>query len=165
MNEAPAYQKLGEFIVTFQRSEEKISDLINLILDTDDELAHILMNELEFSKRIKTLDVLFSRFVDIKNGIDKSERKSFHDMVVRLSKLSERRNDLIHSKYTIWRTIEGKHGFIRENSKLKGGKGIREEHKEELLPESLDTDIKAISEELNMLEKYRLQIIACLCNE
>jgi hypothetical protein len=74
-------------------------------------------------------------------------------------KLCERRNEIVHSKYYTWQNIEGKLGLLRQNSKLRASKGMREESEEELLPEVFDVDANNISECLHELDRYRIKVL------
>lgn len=118
-----------------------------------------LINDLEYSKRINTADVLFSRFVDLRTGIDKASKSEFHKLIVDLNKLGQRRNDMVHSRYIDWETINGEKGLIRENSRNRGKRGVREEKEEELLPETFEADFVKLDRALELLNKYRLEII------
>ena len=60
------YQYLGKFVILFQNIERAIIELIVLMAKSDDEAIEILINELDYSKQIKTTDVLFSHYVDIR---------------------------------------------------------------------------------------------------
>ena len=37
---------------------------------------------------------------------------AFHELMVELGKLGERRNELVHSKYNRWFNVEGKEGLL-----------------------------------------------------
>ena len=127
--------------------------------DTDDDVVRILANDLEYSKRLSTADVLFARFVDLRNNTRIEAKTEFHKLMVELGKLGVRRNDLVHSRYNPWVNIHGKEGLLRTNSKLRGGKGEREETEEELQPEAFNGDLVRLALAGGELEKFRLQII------
>lgn len=154
-----AYHQLGRFIVEFQHLEDAVNNLLVLMADADCEVVRILVNELEYSKRLKTADVLFSRYIDIRSNTDPAKKTEFHKLINELNELGQRRNDLVHSKYNPWFNIEGKEGLLRTNSKLRASKGEREEHEEELQPEAFNTDIERLRVAANIIEKFRLQII------
>ena len=155
-----AYHQLGKFTVDFQHIETAVNDLLCLLTEpSDSEAVSILINELEYSQRLKTVDVLFARFIDLRREPDLTDKPEFHKLIVELVKLGERRNDLVHSKYFHWINFEGKTGLIRENSKLRGSKGMREQQEEELLPEAFNADLKALSSASQNLEKFRLKVI------
>ena len=63
------------------------------------------------------------------------------------------------SNYTQWFNVEGAPGLIRQNSKLRGSKGIREEDEKKLLPESFNTDFERLDGALQRLEAFRLKAI------
>ena len=155
-----AYHQLGKFIVDFQHLETAVNDLLGLLTEpSDSEAISILINELDYSQRLKTADVLFARFIDLRQGADLIDKTQFHKLMAELRKLGERRNDLVHSKYFHWINFEGKTGLIRENSKLRGSKGKREQQEEELLPEAFNIDLEALSSASQNLEKFRLKVI------
>lgn len=127
--------------------------------DTDDDVVRILANDLEYSKRLSTADVLFARFVDLRNNTRIETKTEFHKLMVELGKLGERRNALVHSRYNPWINIHGKEGLLRTNSKLRGSKGELEETEEELQPEAFNDDLERLALAGRALEKFRLQII------
>lgn len=159
MTAPTAYHQIGKFIVYFQHVEAAINEILVLLANADDEAVRILVNELEYSKRLKTTDVMLARFVDLQRDPDLSAKADFHKLMNELGTLGERRNDLVHSKYTQWLNVEGALGLIRQNSKLRGSKGIREEDEEELLPEAFNADFERLDSALQKLEVFRLKVI------
>ncbi|ALO44907.1 hypothetical protein [Pseudohongiella spirulinae] len=157
--ENASFHQLGVFVYSFQLVEREIEDIIVLLMNTDTEMVAILMSELDLSEKLKTVDVLLARFIDLRRGISEGYKAEFHKLVSRILKLCERRNDLVHSKYDTWQNIDGKLGLLRQNSKLRASKGLREELEEELLPEAFDGDVQSISDCLQELEKYRQRIL------
>ncbi len=154
-----AYHQLGKFIVIFQHLEDEINSLLILMANADCEVVRILVNELEYHKRLKTADVLFSRYIDIRPNTDPTQKKEFHNLMTELGKLAERRNELVHSKYNPWINIDGIEGLLRTNSKLRSNKGEREEQEEELQPEAFHADIERLHAAANIIEKFRIKII------
>lgn len=166
MNSPTAYHQLGRFIVAFQHLEGSINDLLELLADTRDcEVVRILTNDLEYRKRLNTADVLFARFVDLRNNTDALAKGEFHKLIVELGDLGERRNDLVHSRYNAWLNVEGNEGLLRRNSKLRGSKGEREEKEEELQPNAFDQDLQRLAEASSRLEAFRLRVIDWLYPE
>ena len=159
MTSATAYHQIGEFVVFFQHVEAAIDEILVQLAHADDEAVRILINELEYAQRLKTADVLFARFVDVRRGIEPSAKDEFHKLISELGKLGERRNDFVHSKYSPWVNVDGATGLIRENSKLRGSKGFREEEEEELLPEAFNADLERARKALAEIESFRLKII------
>lgn len=162
MQKPSSYQKLGRFIVVFQHTEAALTDLLVLMAKADDETIRILVNELEYSQRVKTTDVMFARFVDLSYDQDKSAKTEFHALMVKLLKLGERRNEIVHSRYKPLINVEGNSGLLRENSKLRGSKGTREEEEEELLPEAFSEDFERLRVARQELERFRLKVIDLL---
>lgn len=152
------FYQLGYFIYHFQIIERQIEDIIVLLADADDEMVSILMNELDFSGKLKAVVVMFARFIDVKQ-LDSNAKTDFHKEIGRVIDLSKRRNDLVHSKYRSLLNVDGKIGLLRENSKLKPSKGIRQEAEEELMPEDFANDLKLTNSSMKKLEAYRLKII------
>lgn len=158
MSKMTAYHQIGKFIVWFQNIESEINDFLVLLSKSEDENVRILVNELEYSKRLKTADVMFARFVDHLEIPDSSFKSDFHKMIIELGKLGERRNDIVHSKYTPWTNIHGNAGLIRENSNLRTKKGIREKDEEELLPEAFNSDFERLEKAFKQLQAFREKI-------
>lgn len=163
MSTVTAYHQLGRFVVLFQHLEESVNNLLELLADTDGEIVRILVNELEYSKRLKTVDALFARFIDLRKNTDPLAKTEFHKLVVELGKLGERRNELVHSKYNPWINVHGREGLLRTNSKLRGSSGEREIKEEELQPEAFDSDLLNLSATAQSLEAFRIKVIDWLC--
>ena len=159
MNTPTAYHQLGRFVVDFQHLEDSVNDILVLLANTDDAVVRILANDLEYGKRLNTTDVLFARFVDLRNNTRVAARAEFHKLMVELHDLGERRNDLVHSRYNPWLNVDGKEGLLRRNSKLRGSKGEREETEGELQPQAFDGDLQRLSVAGAALEKFRLEVI------
>ena len=159
MNTPTAYHQLGRFVVAFQHLEDSVNDILVLLANTDDAVVRILANDLEYGKRLNTTDVLFARFVDLRNNTRVAAKAEFHKLMVELRDLGERRNDLVHSRYNPWLNVDGKEGLLRRNSKLRGSKGEREETEEELQPQAFDGDLQRLSVAGAALEKFRLEVI------
>ena len=159
MEQSTSYHELGRFIVSFQHAEAALTELLVLMAKADDEAVRILVNELEYSQRVKTTDVMFSRLVDLLRDPDQAAKADFHGLMVELGKLGERRNEIVHSKYTPWINVEGASGLLRENSRLRASKGTREEEEEEILPHAFAVDFRRLSAALQQMERFRLKII------
>jgi len=152
------YHQLGKFVVVFQRLEAQVTDIVLLIVKGNPEFVRILITQHEFSSLLKTTDVLFSRYVD-ERTIDDSEKAIFHKLIVECSKIAEIRNNLVHSQY--FDLVQGDEpiALIRENSKLRGGKGIRLEESEDLTKEEFEKYFDRLNLTINELEAFRLKII------
>ncbi len=162
-NPVTAQHQLGEFIVLFQHAETSINELLVLLSQADDEAIRILVNELGYSQRLKTVDVLFSRFVDLRRNPDLPAKAAFHELMVELGELGARRNKLVHSTYMTWIDAAGAVGLFRQNSRLRDSKGTREQEEEELLPDAFNKDIESLYVALQELGKFRLKIIDWIC--
>ena len=159
MTDITAYHQLGRFIVEFQSIEALLNEVLALISNSDHEAVYILANDLEYSRRLKTADVLFARFVGLKCAGDEATQKEFHDVMVDLRKLGERRNELVHSRYSDWYDIHGSKGLLRTNSTLRAKDGKREETPEELQPDTFNADLEALFSTGDRLEALRLRAI------
>jgi hypothetical protein len=159
MSHPSAYHQLGKFVVRFQHLEGAVNEMLVLLADAEDEVVRILVNDLEYSRRLNTLDVLFAHFVDVRRGTDEAMKAEFHKLMGELSKLGTRRNELVHSKYFPWVNADGKEWLLRRNSQLRASKGQREEIEYEHQPEAFDADLERLSAAANNLERFRRQII------
>lgn len=61
------------------------AELLVLMAHADDEAMQILANELEFSQRVKTTDVMFARFVDLLREPNEAAKVEFHNFMVDLA--------------------------------------------------------------------------------
>jgi hypothetical protein len=159
MEQSTSYHELGRFIVSFQHAEAALTELLVLMAKADDEAVRILVNELEYSQRVKTADVMFARFVDLRRQLDQAEKTDFHCLMIEFRNLGGRRNEIVHSKYTPWINVEGASGLLRENSRLRASKGTREDEEEELLPQAFAEDFRRLSAALQQLERFRPKVI------
>jgi phenylpyruvate tautomerase PptA (4-oxalocrotonate tautomerase family) len=162
MQDSAAHQQIGRFVVMFQHAEQQLTELLVLMANADDEFVRILVNELEYNKRVKATDVMFGRFVDLLGEPNESARQWFHELMTELIKLGKRRNEIVHSKYMPFINVEGLAGLRRESSKLAARKGQRDVQEEDLLPESFVEDLKRLSAAQKSLEAFRLKILAWL---
>lgn len=159
MEHSKSYSQLGRFVVQFQHVESALTELLILMAHTDYEVARILINELGYSQRVNTMNVLFARFIDVRQITDQTIKKEFDELMKKLHELGARRNAMVHSHYWDWKNVEGSTGLLRQNSRLKTKKGMREEQEEELLPQDFEDDFKGLSDAQQKLEYFRLKII------
>ena len=159
MSHPTAYHQLGRFIVDFQHLEYALTELLVLLDDSDSMAVLILANELAYNQKLRTADILFSRFVDLRKNTDASSKAAFHELMGEFGKLGERRNELVHSHYSNWINIEGRVGLLRSNSRLRAKKGELEELEEKLQPEAFDGDLQRLARAATALERFRLQVI------
>ena len=159
MLQRTVHEQIGHFIVMFQHAEAELTELLVLMTHANDEFIRILTNELEYSKRVSTTDVMFARFIDQRGRKEETEKSEFHKLMGEFLRLGERRNAIVHSRYTNWINVDGRVGLVRENSKLRAGKGMRDIEEEDLLPEAFEADFKRLSLAMESLELFRLKII------
>ncbi|RVU47061.1 hypothetical protein [Rubrivivax rivuli] len=162
MNPEVALQRVGSFIVQFQQLEAQVNEIIVLLAGGNEEVTRILINELEFSKRLKTADVLHGYFFSLRGREHTTFRSDFHTLATNLERISQRRNELVHSSYHYWITHEKKLGLIRKNSRLRGAKGILEQVEEELLPESFEQDLEKVNDLSIQLEQCRQDLTSII---
>ena len=180
MTENETYHQIGHFVVRFQHVEERLTELLELMAVTrtesptialnglthaDEEFVRILVNELQYSQRVKTTDVMFARFVDLLPAPDDSAKKRFHELMTELRELGEIRNKIVHSTYAPFISVEGQVGLRRESSRLAASTGQREVQEEDLLPESFAEDLKRLDAAQQSLETFRSKILDWLYGE
>jgi len=133
MEEKATYDQIGRFVVRFQQVEEQLTDLLELttvtkkesptialngLIHADEEFVLILRNERQYSKRVKSTDARFARFVRLLPTPDQSAKQRFHDLMTELLELGKRRNEIVHSTYAPFISVEVQFGLRRRNSKL-----------------------------------------------
>ena len=154
-----ALTDLGEFIVSFQALETHILEVIAEIAGGDKENSFILASELEYNSRLRAADVMYSRFVAATTTTDDwATAKEFHELIVKLQKLGERRNDPVHSSYNLLVANGAFIGLGRRNHKLKPSRGIRQFDAEHILDETLNDDLQQLIIALHRVEQIRSQI-------
>ena len=161
MKEKATYDQIGHFVVRFQQVEEQLTDLLELttvtktenqtialngLIHADEELVRILKNERQYSKRVNATETRFARFVDLLPAPDQSAKQRFHGLMEELRKLGKRRNEIVHSTYTSFISVEGQFGLRRKVSKQP------EVREEDILPESLAGDLKRLDAAYQSLE-------------
>jgi hypothetical protein len=156
--EKSLYHELGRFIVGFQNIEKQIEDIIVEIVNGNDEFVSILITPYSFESLLKSADVLFSRYAQERN-LSESEYKTFSKIITRCVKLSELRNNLVHSKYAELTENGSVVALVRENSKLNRGEFARIEETEDLTSEFFILSFNRIEAILNELEVFRIKII------
>jgi len=107
MQQNANFHQIGRFVFMFQHAEQRLTELLVLMANADDEFVRILINELEYRGRVKTTDVMFGRFVDLLSNPDQAVKQQFHDLMTELLKLGESRNEIVHSQYTPFINVEG----------------------------------------------------------
>jgi hypothetical protein len=159
MERSASYSRLGRFIVQFQHAEAALTELLVLMAGVDDEAVRILVNELEYSQRVKTTDVMFAWFINVRRNADQAAKSEFHRLMVELLSLGERRNEMVHSRYWDWTNVEGSMGLLRQSSNLRSSQGTRSDQEEELLPQAFENDLERLSQALQNLEGFRRRVI------
>jgi len=115
------YQRIGEFVVSFQWLENRLREIGWLILDPgkQDWPPRSLRDERnrDLITRVETIYLNWLDTLDIK---DREERKSdFKSTVSRFHAMREYRNNLLHSAFIELKTVGEVVGMIRSNPRLK----------------------------------------------
>lgn len=158
----PPLRELGQFVVMFQAVEATMVDLIIQLCDSDPEYVAALTAELEFTAKSRALDVIFSRFAQIHRLCDGSPHREFHSLMVRVKKLAERRNELVHSFYNTLITVDGQLGMMRLPTRLLPSKGLRQQEHEDILSPTLSADLQEMDNICSELWEYRRLVIATM---
>ncbi|WP_337239568.1 hypothetical protein [Vibrio cholerae] len=152
------YSHLGQFVADFQDIEAEVKDIILHLVNGNDEFVEILINEHSFLSLLRTVDVLFARYID-ERGYGVSEKECFHKAIVQCQRLAELRNNLVHSQYKMLVKNNAPVGLVRENSRLSGGKGERTKVSVDLSNQNFFDYFKQIEESLMELGSFRSKII------
>ena len=154
-----ALAELGQFLVVFQTIEAAVTDLIEAVIDADSEYVHALTAELEYSSKLRALDVIFSRYAQIHGITAESPHPKFHKLMTKLLKLAERRNEIVHSFYNLLITVDGELALTRRPTKLRPSKGERHDPPEDILPGALAAESKNMRDDLLEIEEFRMLIL------
>ncbi len=155
----PPLSELGEFLVVFQAVEAEVTEMIELVMDSDPEYVYALAAELEFSSKLKALDVIFTRWARINQLTDKSPHPEFHKLMSVLLELANRRNEIVHSFYSLLITVDGTLALTRRPTRLRSSKGERHDPPEDLLLGALAAEIGTMRQHFEVLAKFRELVI------
>jgi hypothetical protein len=153
------HAQLGHFVLKFQAVEAAVVELTVQVVDADPEYIATLTAELEFNAKARALDVIYTRYAQIHGLSDQAPHPEFHKLMTRIQKLATRRNDLVHSFYSLLITVNGDVALARTPTRLKPSDGIREQEGEDILPAKLEAEIVEMRSILQELEAFRLQAI------
>lgn len=159
MNHDALHAKLGQFVLTFQTVEAAVVELTVHIVDSDPEFVATLTAELEFNAKARALDVIYTRYTQIHGLSVETPNREFHKLMTRIQKLATRRNNLVHSFYSLLTTVDGEAALARTPTRLKPSDGIREQDGEDILSGKLEGELLEMRSILKDLETYRLQAI------
>ncbi|MYM73983.1 hypothetical protein GTP56_17505 [Duganella sp. FT134W] len=159
MNHDSLHRQLGHFVLTFQAVEAAVVELTVQVVDADPEYVATLTAELEFNAKARALDVIFTRYAQIHGLSNLAPHPEFHKLMTRIQKLATRRNELVHSFYSLLVTVNGEAALARMPTRLKPSDGIREQEGEDILPAKLEPEILEMKSILQALEVFRLQVI------
>jgi hypothetical protein len=162
MNWTPLFSEIGQFLVAFQSVEATLVELVIKVTESDSEYIAALTAELGFNEKARAMDIIITRFARIHGLTEESPHPEFHKLMVRIQKLATRRNDIVHSFYNRFITVEGQGGIRRMPTKLKPSEGIRELPHEDMLAGRLKDEFAEIKSLLSELESYRRKAIDLL---
>jgi hypothetical protein len=157
------HARLGHFVLTFQAVEAEMVELVVQIADADPEYVATLTAELEFSAKARALDVIYTRFAQIHGLTVESPEPSLHQLANRIQKLATRRNELVHSFYSLLTTVDGTLALARQPTRLKPSDGLRSQQEEDILPTRLENEIQGMKQILYELEQFRRTVINTIC--
>lgn len=143
----------------FQAVEAAIVNLTVQVVDADPEYVATLTAELEFNAKARALDVIYARYAQIHRLSNAAPHPDFHKLMARVQKLATRRNELVHSFYSLLVTVSGEAALARTPTRLKPSEGIREQEGEDILTTKLEADVAEMQSILQQLEAFRLQAI------
>lgn len=158
MSHPTAFHQLGRFIVMFQNLEAGINEFIYLITDVADDPA---VAGLTFTKRLDATDELFADFIEAQGDSDHCVKAEFSHLVRELKALTDRRNVLVHSRFSRWLNVEGREGLLRTSTRINGSKR-KNDDEEELQPEAFDGDLGRLQVASEDLNRFRLRVIDLL---
>ena len=124
MHPEPPLAELGQFLIAFQAVEASLVELIIQLTNSDPEYIGALTAELEFNSKARALDVIFTRFAQIRGLTEQAPHPQFHKLMSQVQKLATRRNDIVHSFYNTLITVDGHVGMTRTPTKLKPSEGV-----------------------------------------
>ena len=159
MSHETVHARLGQFVLKFQAVEAAMVELTVQLVDADPEYIATLTAELEFSAKARALDVIFARFAQLHQLTEASPHPEFHKLMTQVQSLATRRNDLVHSFYSLLVTVDGRVALARAPTKLKPSVGLRVQPTEDILVARFDNDLSEILGILQEIERYRLVAI------
>lgn len=164
-NETLVYQRIGEFVVTFQWLEHKLREIGWFILDPDRKNwpptgLRTLTNE-------KLIDKVHELFIQalpsckLDAALDADFRTSFASCVRELHELRRDRNRVLHSAFIELKAGGEVRGLMRANPRLEVDEETGEvlyDH-ELLAPESLAAEMRKMADAAVFLGRAYLQLI------
>ncbi len=131
------YQRIGEFVVSFQWLEDKIRQIGWLINDpTRKEYPPRILREESNHELISKVEQLYSRAMDVINTEDSLEKKrSFSKLMIECNKMRKYRNTLLHSAYIELKAGGEVTSIARFNPKIKSASDGKITFDQEILTE------------------------------
>jgi hypothetical protein len=121
MNTDKIYQRIGEFVVSFQWLENRLREIGWLILDPNrNEWPPKTLRKLKNELLVNKVESLYVGLIDSLNIEDREERKTeFKSLMATCHDMRKYRNNLLHSAYIELTAGDDVLGIIRSNPKLK----------------------------------------------
>lgn len=159
MSHDSLHRQLGQFVLMFQTVEAAVVELTVQVVDADPEYVATLTAELDFNAKARALDVIFTRYAQIHGLSTEAPHPEFHKLMTRIQKLATRRNELVHSFYSLLVTANGEAALARTPTRLKPSDGVRKQEGEDIVSTKLEAEILEAKSILHALEVFRLQVI------
>ena len=164
-NEEKIYQRIGEFVVSFQWLENKLREIGWFILDPKrSEWPPKSLRNLTNDKLIDKVQQLFTVALPkckLPNELEAEFRESFYSYAKTLHQLRRDRNRILHSAFIELKAGDEVHALIRSNPQL----GIDEETGEPLFdqeylePDSFNREMAKMAEVGFFLNRSYTQLI------
>lgn len=163
--EARIYQRIGEFVVTFQWLENKLREIGWFILDPDRKVwPPTELRKLRTEKLIDKVHSLFHEAIPkckLDDHLEKDYRDSFTLCRDTLHELRQDRNRILHSAFIELKAGGEVQGILRSNPQLmlNDATGEQDFDQEFLRPESFDIEMKRMAEAALFLNRAYSQLI------
>lgn len=163
MNVNLVYQKLGEFVVSFQWLENRFREIGWLILDPKrTEWSPRSLRTESFNELIDKVQKMYFELISRISPEDADERKRAFEGIIRETNLLRLyRNNLIHSAYIELQSGGEVFGLIRSNPKLKEDPTSNKIFwdQEALTEESFESGMKRMADVAIQLNLHYTQLI------
>jgi hypothetical protein len=165
VEEARIYQRVGEFVVSFQWIENRIREIGWLILDPSrrnwppkdlrDETTYVLF------KKVEELFLSVLPKCQLGPELEEDFRTSFAANAARFDNLRKSRNKILHSAYIELKAGGEVHGLLRSNPKLTtdGETGELLFDQEMLSEKSFEYELKEMAELAMFFNRCYIQLI------
>lgn len=164
-SEEKTYQRIGEFVVTFQWLEGKLREIGWFILDPDrEQWPPTSLRDLTNHQLIEKVHDLFVKALpqcDLPSDLEQELRQSFDACAEELHQIRKDRNRILHSAFIELKAGGEVQGLVRSDPRL----GVDEEtgeilfDQECLTPDSFDKEMRRMAEAGVFLGRAYIQLI------